>query len=364
MKRVWIIIGAILAMLLVLVVGVGAFFWYVSGQPLYEPGMVRAGDGLRAPLAPPPQNDNPDFWQVENDIALYHFTAGEGQPTLVIHGGPGRPYREPWPGLDRLTSTYTFAYYDQRGCGKSTRPIERFAASNYIENVHSLDTTLGLGAQIADIERIRQILGEERLILIGHSFGGFLASLYAAEFPEHVTALILVAPADVLVMPNDGGLFTQIEERLPEDQRAAYADWLQRYFDYGTIFTRNEAELAALNDEFATFYAAITSDAIPEGGAGGGWMTHAMYFSMGQRHDYRPALSRVTAPVLVLHGANDLQPEAASRAYAEAFPNAQFQVIADAGHFPFYTQPDAFGAEVETFLSAIDTSVRIHYANS
>lgn len=79
-------------------------------------------------------------------------------------------------------------------------------------------------------------------------------------------------------------------------------------------------------------------------------MVQAMYFSMGQQHDYRAALETVDAPVLVVHGAGDLQPEAASRQYAEAFPNARFRVIENATHFPFYEQPAQFAARVGEFL--------------
>lgn len=219
----------------------------------------------------------------------------------------------------------------------------------------TLDQTLGLGAQVADIERIRRILGEEKLILIGHSFGGFLASLYAAEFPEYVAALILVAPADVLKMPaEDGGLFALVRERLPEDMRPAYDDWQKRYFDYGAIFSKSEAELAALNDEFKPFYyAAAPNSSFPEQGKTGGWVAHAIYMSMGQRHDYRAAIKNVTAPVLVIHGSDDLQSEEASRAYAEAFPNAQIRVIEGAAHFPFHSQPETFAAIVNDFIGTL-----------
>lgn len=49
-------------------------------------------------------------------------------------------------------------------------------------------------------------------IVIRHSFGGCFASLYAAEFPEHVAVLILVAPADVLVVNvrQGGDLFESV----------------------------------------------------------------------------------------------------------------------------------------------------------
>jgi pimeloyl-ACP methyl ester carboxylesterase len=54
-----------------------------------------------------------------------------------------------------------------------------------------------------------------------------------------------------------------------------------------------------------------------------------------------------------LHGADDLQSESASRAYADLFPNAQFAVIQDAGHFSFEEQPQSFAELVGNFLAAL-----------
>jgi proline iminopeptidase len=49
------------------------------------------------------------------------------------------------------------------------RPIDRFYSTNYYTNMTTLDQTLSIGAQVADMERMRQILGEEKLVIIGHS---------------------------------------------------------------------------------------------------------------------------------------------------------------------------------------------------
>jgi proline iminopeptidase len=339
----------------------GLFTWNWMQKPLYEPGLVRAGKNLRAPLVPPPQSSDRDFWTVEDDIRLYHFADGTGTNVLVIHGGPGVPISQPLEGFKPLTSSFRFHYYDQRGCGKSSHPIDRFASSNYYQNMQTLDRTLGLGAQIADIERIRQILGEDELILVGHSFGGFIASMYAAEFPQHVRGLILIAPAEMLVMPPEsGGLFEQVKPLLPESMRSQYAGYLKRYFSFGNLFSSSEADLAVLNREFTPYYeAALKSKgySVPASNASddnGGWMVQAMYMSMGQRHDYRAALKTVSAPVLVIHGADDLQPEKASRMYAQAFPNAQFQAIPSASHFPFSEQPEAFASTVGEFLNRLE----------
>lgn len=339
------------AVLVIALIAGGGLLWYMTTQPLYTPGMVRAEKNLRAPLTPPEQSKDPAFWNVEADIRLHHFAVGQGKPVLIVHGGPGYPYTQSWAGLAPLTDRYQFVYYDQRGSGESTRPFETFDSGNYYENMTTLERTLGLGAQIADIERIRRLLNEEKLILIGHSFGGFLAALYAAEFPEHVEALILVAPAETLVMPPpSGGLFEIVRQRLPAEQQADYDAFLKRYLDYQNIFSRSEAELMALNEEFGLYYAAVAPIAAVEQGRPGGWMVPAMYFSMGQQHDYRPALKSVAAPVLVIHGADDLQPEAASRLYLEAFPNAQWKVIENATHFPFEEQPEAFALVIAQFL--------------
>jgi proline iminopeptidase len=350
-KTILIILGTVITTFIVLAGG----FWYMSAQPFYKPGMVRE---MKTSITPPNQQTGSTTWLVEPGIELAHFAAGKGRNVLVIHGGPGQPFTQPASGLEPLTSEYRFHYYDQRGCGESTRPIDRFASRNMYANMKALDHALGLGAQIADIERIRQILGDEKLILIGHSWGGFLASLYAAEFPEHVEALILVSPANILVMPQpdaESDLFAAVRAKLPADEQARFDTFMREYFDFNTLFQKSETDLVAINEQFGKYYLQImdvdTEAEWPQQGKPGGWMVWAGYVSMGQRHDYRPALRKVDVPVLVIHGADDLQSEAASRLYVDAFPNAEFAVIEHASHSSFEDQPDRFAAIVETFLS-------------
>lgn len=349
-RKLFFIIGAAILALVVVVGG----FWVMSTQPLYKPGMARE---IGASLTPPTQPADSETWLVEPNIELAHFAAGEGRNILIIHGGPGMPFIQPMSGLESLTSDYRFHYYDQRGCGESTRPIDRFESPNVYENMTRLDQSLGLGAQIADIERIRQILGDDKLILIGHSWGGFLASLYAAEFPEHVEALILVSPANTLVMPQpdaDSDLFAAVRARLPVEEQAEFDEFMKDYMDFNALFQKSDAELVAMNEQFGKYYVQVVKTSMPQQGKSGGWMVWAQYISMGQRHDYRAALANVTAAVLVIHGADDLQSESASRMYEEAFPNAEFAIIENAGHFSFEEQPDEFARIVSQFLAGLE----------
>ena len=100
----------------------------------------------------------------------------DGAPVVILHGGPGggcspamRRYFDP--------SIYRIVLFDQRGCGRS-RPHAS------VEN----NTTWHL---VADIEAIRAVLGIERWIVFGGSWGATLALIYAQTHPDHVTNLIL-----------------------------------------------------------------------------------------------------------------------------------------------------------------------------
>jgi proline iminopeptidase len=357
MKKMPIIILSIVAVCLV-AAAIGGYFIYQSiTGPMYSPGMVRAEKGLSAPLDPPAQPAEAGVWLVEPDIRLHYFTAGSGKPALILHGGPGYPYLTPWTGLEGLTDEFSFQYYDQRGCGQSTRPFDTFTSKNSYENMTALNKALGLGAQVADIERIRRILGVEKITLIGHSFGGFIAALYAAEFPERVEKLVLISPADMLVMPQEsGGLFPLVRGRLPESQRAEFDEFMKEYFGFQDLFGKSEADLIAMNDRLGEYYAVAYPGSAQTGpveqGKPGGWMVWGIYLSLGQRHDYRAAMKSTAFPVLVLHGAADLQSEETTRQYLGIYPNAEFAVIPGATHFMFEENTAEFARVVSEFLHA------------
>jgi pimeloyl-ACP methyl ester carboxylesterase len=67
--------------------------------------------------------------------------------------------------------------------------------------------------------------------------------------------------------------------------------------------------------------------------------------------DWRPDLPRVTAPVLIVHGADDAIPAAASRAWAAALRDARLLVIPTADHLPWLDQPELFFRAVDRFLA-------------
>ena len=190
---------------------------------------------------------------------------------------------------------------------------------------------------------MRRSLGAEKILLIGHSFGGFLAALYAAEYPDRVEKLLLLSPADVLHLPSpDGGLYRRVQALLRgSGLERNYAGWLGRQFNYGALFRKSEAEVAELNEGFYPFWDAAQRKLQPAWGSEapaaqgiGGWIQPACFFSMGSAHDYTAALQSISAATLIVQGTADAAGESCGRSYANAIRGSRLVAASGAGHFP------------------------------
>ena len=115
---------------------------------------------------------------VDDRHALYVEESGtaRGIPALFLHGGPGAGC-EPYHRRFFDPTRYRVVLFDQRGAGRSIPHADL-----------SDNTTWHL---VADIERIRELLGIERWLVFGGSWGSTLALAYAQTHPERVSALVL-----------------------------------------------------------------------------------------------------------------------------------------------------------------------------
>ena len=118
------------------------------------------------------------FVQVDGYQVWYRRSGEGGVPLLVLHGGPGagHDYLE---SLEALAEDREVIFYDQLGCGRSDRPddaslwrIERF---------------------VAEVDKVRNALGLERVHLLGQSWGGWLAIEYMLSRPRGVVGLVLAS---------------------------------------------------------------------------------------------------------------------------------------------------------------------------
>src|SRR5947207_2150312 len=123
-----------------------------------------------------------------NGVRIYTRRVGDGPPVVVLHGGPGAHHDYLLPQYDRLALGRTLLYYDQRGGGRS--PVPR-------------DTPVGWREHVADLEALRDRWGLERVTLLGYSWGGLLAVLYALEHPARIGRLALVSSAPITAAWRD-----------------------------------------------------------------------------------------------------------------------------------------------------------------
>jgi proline-specific peptidase len=104
---------------------------------------------------------------------------GPGTPLLLIHGGPGIP-SDYLDSLRDLADERPVIFYDQLGCGRSERPkgTKHYRADRFLEEVAQLRAALGL----------------ERVHVLGQSWGGMLATMYALTVPPGLASLVLASP--------------------------------------------------------------------------------------------------------------------------------------------------------------------------
>lgn len=107
------------------------------------------------------------------------------KPTLILlHGGPGGDHTAFKPTFSELTDAAQLIYVDLRGCGRSER------------NLSGADK---LSVLAADLYQLCQLLSIDRPIVLGQSFGGFVALQFAADYPQAIGKLIL---SSTMVKPN------------------------------------------------------------------------------------------------------------------------------------------------------------------
>lgn len=365
MKKIIGIIVIVVAVIVIVVGGVFLYFMSQMGKPMYNPGkLAENAQKIGITLTPPSQKGvDENYWKTDENIKIYHFSDGQGEEILVLHGGPAYAFDSEWKGLSRLNSKYKFTYYHQRGCGKSTKPIKTFKTKDY-KQLGELSKTLGFKAQIADIEKIRKILGKDKLTLIGNSFGGLIATLYAVEFPNRVNALILVSPADVIKLnPDKKSLFGLINENLPEERQKEFVKFQKRLFDFSPkLFDKTEKDLVNQQVEFAEFFTEalqknkeFSGKIKPE--LYGGWTTMAYYVDMGSEHDWSKHLNKIDVPVLIIGGNKDITKNTHAD-YVKYLPNDNVEVvmIEDASHFSFNEKPEEFAKIVKPFLKQITSN--------
>jgi proline iminopeptidase len=127
---------------------------------------------------------------MQDGASIWYKVSGNdrGATLYFLHGGPGyNSYSFEKTAGALLEREFRVVYIDQRGTGRSA--VEA-SATNEEGRVG-----YGMARTVNDIERIRATLGDTRVGLIGHSFGGVVAAEYAHRYPERVLGVAFVETA-------------------------------------------------------------------------------------------------------------------------------------------------------------------------
>ncbi len=268
---------------------------------------------------------------------VFSIMLGNGRPILFLHGGSGfdHTYFRPW--LDTLSEQAQLIYYDQFGQGRSTRP------ASYDE------ITMTTWADEADA--LREALGHERIILFGHSFGGFLAQEYALRHGDHLDALILSNTSPALDYPDV--MLANAQQRATPAQFAALVAALSSPIpDDETFKTTFNAILPIYFNHYDPTVGTPLGETIQ-------YSAGAFNQGMGklvQMFNTLDRLAEITMPTLVIGGRYDwiTPPAQASQRLAAGLPNAQLHIFEESGHFPFIEENAAYLALVRTWLAGLD----------
>jgi pimeloyl-ACP methyl ester carboxylesterase len=261
-------------------------------------------------------------------------------PVLVCHpGGPGFSSSY-FADLAGLWERFTLIMLNPRGTGGSDRPSDSGAYQ--------------INDYVADVEELRRHLGEERLLLLGHSHGGVVAEAYAAAYPGRVRRLVLASSLARFGAEQEAAMRAGMDKRsgqswyadaaaaLEEEQEATFADDRQLtdlfFREVPLYFAHYGAVEAGYADTLRS--ETINADALK--------LFNEKIFNT---FDLRDRLPSITAPTLVITGDDDFfcGPVCAAE-ISSAIPGAHEVIVGDSGHMVFIEQPQAFHDEVADFL--------------
>ena len=288
------------------------------------------------PPIPPPRESGTTQ---TTDVPLYWCSYGPkpAPRLLVLHGGPGAHHDYLLPQMLRLAERRDVLFYDQRGGGRSKSDGR---------------VPVTWQTQVEDLDRVIGEFGLDSLTLVGYSWGGLLAMLYAIESAEgrvahKVSRLLLIDPA-----PVSRALRQQFE-----------TEFARRQSDPAIAQLRDELTASGLRERDVDAY---RQRAFELSVAGYFFdprravdltpfrvvdrVQQSVWDSLGGFDLTAPGrLDSVSVPTLIVHGREDPIPLASSEDAARAL-GAELVVLDACGHVPYVEQPDALFAAVEGFL--------------
>jgi len=274
-----------------------------------------------------------------NGTQLYYKVVGQGEPILIIHGGPGLNHKYLFPNLQFLTNKYQLIFYDQRASGRSSLTLDSNSVT--IDNF------------IKDIDELRNTFGIEKLNLMAHSWGGLLAMKYVIKHPENTKSLVLInsvgASSEISTLANQS-LF----ERFTKEDSMHRAEIIQS--DEFQKRELNAIESLMKIGFKHQFYNIAFLDSLNLSLNKDYIKTSQLLQNLAKdltEYDFHSDLKKIQSPTLLIYGSHDPLTELAGTRIHQSIEKSEFKILDNCGHFPFIEKKDEFKSTVVIFLEAI-----------
>jgi proline iminopeptidase len=252
---------------------------------------------------------------------------------FVHHGGPGcdHTYFRPW--LDQLTDIAQLVYVDHRGTGRSEHaPLETYTIEQMADDLEALRHHLGLG----------------KITILGHSFGGMVAQVFALRHPASLDRLILSNTAPSSQFWEEAQAMA--DKTATEDQKEILNDLFE-----GTLSSQEEFDAWWAKCMPLYFHSPDQQvlDAMGRRMKGAVEVANYMMENEIPRYDVRSGLASVTVPTLVLAGAYDwVTPPTQSEQIRAGLPESEYVLFENSGHMPFIEENDLYLESVTKFMAS------------
>jgi pimeloyl-ACP methyl ester carboxylesterase len=240
-------------------------------------------------------------------------SGGSGTPLVLMHAAAGHSgcWVDQRPMFEE--AGFRVIAYDLRGFGKTRAPAGEESK----------------GSMAGDLEALTEKLELSRFCLVATAYGGFGALEFALDNPDRLMALVVSTSFGGLTDPE----FTAMRARHVRPDLA---------------------QLPTVEKELGASYRASNPEGVKRFEA----MEHGSYKGDGARQPLRTPttlrrLESMRVPTLIIAGDEDAYaPPPVMQAFAERIPDAEFRVIAGAGHSAYWEKPGAWNETVRDFLSA------------
>jgi pimeloyl-ACP methyl ester carboxylesterase len=265
--------------------------------------------------------------------------AANGKAVLLLHGKSFSGNY--WAGVAQAlaSSGYRVVIPDQLGFGKSAKPDIRY----------SFDLLA------ANTKKLLDVLGIDRIAVVGHSFGGMLAVYFARDYPQTTAVLALENP--IGLEDYRSAIPPQPLETLVATEMAQTPDTYRNFMK--AFFTGWTGE----NERMVAVFARLLESPEYPRLARANALTYEMIFNQPIRHEY----SLLKMPVLLVIGQSDRSvffrryaaPEAIKplgnwpalgRAAVKDLPDGKLVEIEGTGHVSHMEKPQEFLAALTSFL--------------